>query len=491
MILQFFQMILTLSASRNRLLMLLAVLVTACSSNDTKTVPGEQLPGAGIPAQVEDQVGVYNDSYLRNYMDAVGRRLVAGAAPTPYQFSFQIVDQAGPNVVATPDGAVYVSRGLLALINSEAELAGILAHEISHVLLGHRAGLLPGDAASERLVLPDSAISAMFNRDVTRIINTSVAAAGTLAAGSFTQAQEAEADAAGLRLAARAGYDPLALGSALSTLQGVLDAPDTPVTIGGFFDRHPSAPDRLSMIAGAGAVLEWQPSRPFASDKAAVYKRLDGMDWGPGNPQQGVFYGQQFLQPDMDFSVTFPDGWRTVNTPRFVGAFETSRRAAMLLTSPGPLAPPERYAQAFAADLKKATGRVPDEIRPVDLGEWPAWLLHIRDGSGSATANYYYVWVRSDRTMFQILAAGLDEHDQLMREAALSLGQITAEERSELQSQRISAVRAQAGETLADLGLRTGNSWDPSFTSIINGLPVGARFVGDEPVKILRSETYR
>ena len=139
-------------------------------------------------------------------------------AQRPYYFKFRVIDQAEPNAFATPGGYIFISRGLLALVNSEDELAGILAHEISHVTLRHHARQAQRGVLPSVLQMPGRAIGAVVGEDVGEVINAPLAAAGTAYLSSYSRAQEQEADRAGLQLAARAGYDPAALARALDNL---------------------------------------------------------------------------------------------------------------------------------------------------------------------------------------------------------------------------------------------------------------------------------
>ncbi|MDJ0928545.1 MAG: M48 family metalloprotease [Gammaproteobacteria bacterium] len=475
---------------RGFLILAATAALTACGGTGLTTVEDENQAGQQVARQVADQIGLYSDSYLRNYVDAVGRRLVAELGDTPYQFTFQIVDQPEPNAFATPGGYIYLSRGILALVNNEDELAGILAHEISHVTQRHHARQAQRSVLPGLLTLPGQVVGAVVSEDIGERINAPITQAGKVYLASFSRTQETEADTIGMQLAARAGYDPNALGSSLDNLERTVTVLAGEQRRATFFDTHPTTPDRVANIEKQGRSLQWSPVTPFAADQAAFFKRIDGLYWGPDNPLQGVFQDQKFLQPDMGFTVTFPDGWQTVNTPNFVGAFEPNQQALMVLGGAGQLAPPEAYARAFADEVERETGIVPDEIAPAELGEWPAHFVRIRDTSGEAPASIYYVWIRSDRTMFQIIAAGLDSYTETMRQAALSLRNMTQEERESIMAYRVRIATAEAGESIADLSGRTGNLWNEPLTEATNGRTSGAALEDGELIKILRAERY-
>jgi predicted Zn-dependent protease len=195
-----------MSSSRQLVFLPLFLALTGCAS--TVTIEQEEAAGASLAEQVENQIGLYNDDYLKNYVDAVGRRLVAELGATPYSFRFHVVDQAEPNAFATPGGYIYLSRGIMALVNTEDELAGVLAHEISHVTQRHHAkqasrGVLPG-----LLTVPGRVVGSVVSEDVGKMINAPIEGAGKVYLSSFSRGQESEADQVGMRLAGQAGYDP-------------------------------------------------------------------------------------------------------------------------------------------------------------------------------------------------------------------------------------------------------------------------------------------
>lgn len=464
--------------------------LAACGGTGAITLEDEQQAGADAARQLEEQVGIYPGEFLTNYIDSVGRRLVAALGDTPYYFRFKIVDQAEPNAFATPGGYIYVSRGIMTLINSEDELAGILAHEISHVTLRHHArqaqrGMLPGI-----LTLPGRAVGKVVGEDVGNIINSPLEAVGKTYMASYGRGQEAEADRVGMQLAARAGYDPSALADALTNLERTVSLLTGEQREFSFFDTHPQTPTRVGDIEREAAQIQWQAGKPFAKNQAALFKRLDGLTWGPNNPMQGVFAGQQFMQADMNFSIMFPDGWQTLNTPRFVGAFEPTQKAFVLFGSPERPGPANELAAAFADELRSAAKIEPTEMRSFEIGEWPAYLVRIEDSSGTEPVSIYNVWVNSRRSTFQIVAVGADRYRDALRETALSLREMTVDERRSIVAYRIRIAAAEAGEDMEALSARTDNVFSAAFTAAVNGLPPDVELDAQALIKILSKEAY-
>jgi len=466
------------------------LVLAGCGGTGAITVEDERQAGADAARQLEDQIGIYPGEFLTTYVDSVGRRLVAALDDTPYYFRFKIIDQAEPNAFATPGGYIYVSRGIMALINSEDELAGILAHEISHVTLRHHArqaqrGVLPGI-----LTLPGRAVGKVVGEDVGNMINSPLDAVGKTYMSSYGRGQETEADRVGMHLAARAGYDPAALADALGNLERTVNLLTGEQREFSFFDSHPQTPTRVADIERDAAMIQWQAGKPFAKNQSSLFKRLDGLTWGPNNPQQGVFAGQQFMQADMNFSIMFPEGWQTINTPRFVGAFEPDRKAIVLFGSPERPGPANELGEAFAEELRSEAKIEPTEMRAFEIGEWPAYLVRIEDSTGAEPVSIYNVWVNSDRSTFQIMAVGADRYRDELRKAALSLRDMTADERRSIVTYRIRIATAEAGEDLEVLSTRTANVFTATFTAALNGLPPDIELDAEALIKILSKEPY-
>jgi len=466
------------------------LVLVGCGGTGAITVADEQQAGAEAARELEKQIGVYPGEFLTSYIDSVGRRLVAALGDTPYYFRFKIIDQSEPNAFATPGGYIYVSRGIMALINSEDELAGILAHEISHVTLRHHAQQAQRGVLPDILTLPGRAVGKVVGEDVGNMINSPLEAVGKTYMASYGRGQEAEADRVGMHLAARAGYDPSALADALNNLErtvGLLTGENREFS---FFDSHPQTPTRVADIEREAAQIQWRAGKPFAKNQAAFLKRLNGLTWGPNNPQQGGFVGQQFMQADMNFSITFPDGWQTLNTPAFVGAVEPGQKAIVLFGSPERPGPANELGEAFAAELRSEAKLEPAEIRAFEIGEWPAYLVRIEDSSGAEPVSIYNVWINSNRSTFQILAVGADRYRDALRETAFSLRDMTADERQSIIAYRVRITNAEAGEDLETLSARTENVFSTALTAAINGLPSDVDLETGALIKILSKERY-
>ena len=474
---------------------LCAWLLGGCGGTGGVTVADEQEAGARAAQQVAEQVGIYPGEFVTTYVDSIGRRLVASLGETPYYFKFRVIDQAEPNAFATPGGYIFVSRGLLALVNSEDELAGVLAHEISHVTLRHHARQAQRSVLPSVLSLPGRAIGAVVGEDVGNIINAPISVAGQAYLSSYSREQESEADDAGARLVARAGYDPAALSQILANLEETVmlltaNSQGSRKRQQGFFDSHPTTPTRVADIGRLAASLEWQPTRQIAPDRAAVYKRLDGLTWGQNNPMQGIFRDQQFMQPDMNLSLTFPSGWNTLNTPRYVGAVTPDESALILFGGPDRPGSARELATTFIAEISEAAEIEPWEPIETQIGAWPAWAVKFDDDAGSEPVSIYYVWINAGGNVLQVVAIGPQKHFEAMRETGASLRQLTQEELDSIVAERVRIITALPDESLTQLSARSNNHISIELTAAINGRASDTPLPANASVKIVRTESY-
>ena len=445
--------------------------------------------GVEMSHQVENQIGLYNDAELTQYVSSVGQRLVNSLGETPYTFHFAIVDQFEPNAFASMGGYIYVSRGLLAGMNDEMDLAGVLAHEIGHVTLRHHVRQAGRSMGAGLLTLPGRAVG-VFSEGLGNMINAPIEAAGEVFLASYSRSQETEADDYGLRLAAAAGYDPHGLAHALHSIERTVAQLTGEEHEASFFDSHPTTPTRLADISTQITAIPLAITLPLAS-REQLYKQLDGLWWGQQNPQGGVFSKATYLNADMDFTIAFAPDWKTINTPRFVGASQPDGGAYIALGSTQSELEFEQLGDALTAKMRKQTGLEPSERRSFLIGNWPAQLIRYDDNSGSEKVSLYHLFVDSPHSTFTVMAMGLERYEAQLRETVESLRQLNSSERASIQGQRLRLAQIRPGESISSFNRRVANQWPVDLTAILNGTEAEAQENTSQTLKIMRTEHYR
>lgn len=255
--------------------------------------------------------GAYDDAALATYVDSIGQKLAANAERTDIQYRFTVLNTDDINAFALPGGYIYVTRGLVTLAGSEAELAGVLAHEIGHVTARHSA-----ERYSHGVVTAIGAgiLGAILNDQLaSRLINLGA----DLYLKGYSREQEFEADSLGVRYLARAGYDTAAMAGFLAKLRdwsqlkaamaGNGDDPDGY----DFFATHPRTVDRVEK-ALEEARLQPNPSpRVGTEDYLGL---LDGVIYGE-DPSHGLIRDRAFIHPTLGFRFEVPAGFRLANQP--------------------------------------------------------------------------------------------------------------------------------------------------------------------------------
>lgn len=220
--------------------------------------PQEITLGEGIASNLLGAAPLLDNPEVQMYVNRIGRWLAMQTERPDLPWQFGVLDDSDVNAFAAPGGYVFITKGLLAQMNSEAELAGVLAHEISHVLRKHHLQALKKGAQTE--LLSDLANDAIRNKGGDPRLTKLVSAGTEVYARGLDKNDEFEADRMGVVIAARAGYDPYGLPAVLQTLQAIKPG-DSSFAL--MFKTHPALADRLSLLeqkmSGPFAGLENQP----------------------------------------------------------------------------------------------------------------------------------------------------------------------------------------------------------------------------------------
>lgn len=264
--------------------------------------------GASEHEKIKTRFGLYDDPALVAYVNEIGRKVTANTERPDVKFQFFILDSPIVNAFALPGGFIYVSRGLMALANNEAELAAVLAHEAGHITGRHSAERYSHAVVSS---LGAAVLSAAVDSSG---VSDALGLGSDLYLSSYSRGQESEADTLGLRYMSRSGYDTASMSSFLSALQrnSDFDAKKNDQEQAGFsyFSTHPATSDRVAKTRAQSSVY---PSGGKIN-QSKYFSKIDGMVYGD-NTSQGFVKGQSFFHPELGFTFDFPKGYRLINQP--------------------------------------------------------------------------------------------------------------------------------------------------------------------------------
>lgn len=284
--------------------------------------------GEEYDRQVMQQIGLYEDSALQRFARQIGAKLAANSERPSLPWTFRVADDAAVNAFAIPGGHIYVTRGILAHLNSEAELAGVIGHEIGHVTARHSAHQM----SQQQLAGIGLAVGSIASPAIARYAGLAQQAIGVLFL-KFSRDDETEADQLGVRYMARENYDLNQMPHVFTMLERQGQA------AGGsrlpeWLATHPDPGNRRENIERLIAALP-AGSGGNVVNREAYLRRLDGMIFG-ANPRDGYFRGTHFFHPGMRFQITFPQGWATANGTQAVQALSPQKDAAIeLAVAPG------------------------------------------------------------------------------------------------------------------------------------------------------------
>jgi predicted Zn-dependent protease len=222
--------------------------------------------------------------------------------------------------------------------------------------------------------------------------------------------------------------------------------------------------------------------------------RIDGLVLGT-DPAEGIFEGTRFLHPDMNFQLRFPRGWRMANTHRAVGAVAPRGDATIFVIAERGESDPERAANALIDKHRDEFRIRVTDARPIPVGELEAYRIEVRGYVDGRDLAGQLTFIPYRGLMFRGVGVAplgaAKDYQPMVRSTARSFRPLSDEERRSIQVLRLRKVEARPGETLITLSERTGNVWDPTRTSVLNGIPASAPLEAGMAIKIVVAEEYQ
>lgn len=419
----------------------------------------------------------YADEKLQAYVQQVGERVAKHSHRNQLAYQFTLVDSPEINAFALPGGYIYIHRGLLAYLSSEAELAAVLGHEVGHVTARHSVQQQSQSTAWGLLgqaVAIGTGVGAAA--DVTGVL-------GSAFVRGYGRDMELEADGLGAQYLARSGYDSQAMIEVVKVLKNQEDfARDQAAARGeaqpaggyhGLFDTHPDNDRRLQQVLG--------PARALATSQQEInregfLKRLEGLPFGD-SAETGVRRGQRFYHGDLNFTLAFPQGWSLLNRPDALIGHTADQQAFIAMTledNPQKLSLAELLRQRVGGqrlvagvELQQAGLKGYSAVIPGNAAKRVAVIQH-----GSRV----YLFVAAVRGR-----ASLESQDEQFLSVIKSFRPMTRAEHQEAQPLRLHMVKAKAGQTIEALAKGSKLPGDALKTlRLLNNLyPSGQPRAGD------------
>ena len=433
--------------------------------------------GRSYAQEIAKQYPRYADEKLQAYVQQVGERVARHGHRSHLNYSFTVIDSPDVNAFAIPGGHIYIHRGLMAYLDSEAQLAAVLGHEVGHVTARHS-------------VRQQSQSTAWNILGQAVAIGTGVGAAGDLTnvlggaiVSGYGRDMELEADGFGAQYLARAGYDPQAMIEVVEVLKSQEDfARDearakgqevAPSGYHGLFDTHPDNDTRLRQVVAAATPLAVGQGEV---GRDAYLQQIEGMPFGDST-EAGVRRGQRFYHRDLDFTLGFPQGWELINRSDALIVHSADQQAFMVMSME-----PLQQSQTAQAFVRQRTGgrALAQEQSLRQAG------MDVVTGIVPGNAAKRVAVLMRDRQAFLFIGAvkaggSLEGADPRFMEIVRSFRPLEKSEKSMAEARRLQLVRFKSGQSLEKLSEQMQGEGDRLRRfRLLNGLyPTGQPLPGD------------
>ncbi|MBM3563680.1 MAG: Zn-dependent protease [Alphaproteobacteria bacterium] len=422
--------------------------------------------------------GEYEAPAAERYLDAILAKL-ATVSDTPGQPAYKVTILNTPvvNAFALPSGNLYVTRGLLALAGDASEAAAVMAHEIAHVSLRHSA--LRAEREREAAVISQAA-AVIQNRQK----GDEVRSSQRLSVASFSRQQELDADAAGVRVIARAGFDPYGASRFLTALgrstelRAALYGKKKSLEFD-IMATHPSTPDRISKAVAAAR----QIGAPGigVTDRDGYLEAVKGVAFGD-DPMEGYVRDRKFTHPRLRFTFTAPEGFLLENSNEAIFGVREPDNEALRLDSVR--LPADDNLEAYVGS-GWVDGLLSSTVRTMDINGLHAVVAVARAGEW----NFRLAVIRSGEFLYRLIFAARtlnDDADARFMESIRSFRRLAPDEITDARPLRIAVAVAAPGDTIETMAARMVVPNRPvEYFMLLNGLSAGDALIPGEHYKIV------
>ena len=478
----------------------LAVASTATLSLALAGCMGGNIPSASAPiTQNEAQQGAEAHPQLlqefggamtgthAQYVESVGKNIAvqSGLGNARDSFTVSLLNSSVNNAFAIPGGYVYTTRQLVALMNNEAELAGVLGHEVGHVAARHSQRRQAKAQQNSLLGAAGAILSGILlgNTGLGQQIGQTFLQGSQLLTLKFSRSQELEADELGIRYLNQAGYDPKAMATVLRSLalQNALDARlmgRDNATIPEWASTHPDPASRVQ------TALSKAQGMSGVTNRDTFLTRIDGLLYGD-DPKQGVIEGREFIHPELRFAFTAPQGFYMINGTRAVTVSGQSGKAQFSL---GPYnGNLNTYVQSVFSALSKEQQITPSSIQRTTVNGLPAayGTARVNNGNSQVDVTVFAYEFANDRA-YHFLAITPTGQAATFNSMFSSVRRVTAQQASSVIPRVVDVVSVRSGDTVASLASRmayTDNQVERF--RVLNGLTSNESLTVGQKVKIV------
>ncbi len=433
--------------------------------------------------EVVKTYGLYNNTKMSDYLNKVGQKLISQLDSAKFEYKFYIINQQEPNAFALPGGYIFITTGIIPILESEDELAGIIGHEIIHSNNRHSVRQLRKKILPTILTLPIKIVAATVPG--TGAITAPITTTENLIFASYSKKFENEADEQGITLAAKAGYNPLALAKALNRLMKTTEYITGKKERKSYFADHPYTPKRDKKIKDLSNKIEKQKTNYISSNFLAEF---NGITFGK-NTSRGILVDNKFIHLENNIFIEFPKNWKVSNGDTIITGYSSKKNSAFSLMVKSSTLTAKKAGEKYIKNLSNKQKKLFVKSEPYKVNNTEGFLVSLQETFFSDTTYAYILWINIDNRLVEINAMSNIKNDKALVSITKSVRTLTNEEKSSVKRKYIKVVKANK-ETIEELCKRTNNVIKPELIAILNSRNINDILNKGDEIKIVLEEPY-
>lgn len=437
--------------------------------------------GKASHPEVLAEFGRVDSEALQSYVDGIGQRMAARSHRPDLPWTFTVVDSPVVNAFAVPGGFIYLTRGILAYMNTEAEMAGVLGHEIGHVTARHSVTQL----SRAQLFGLGIGLGSAFSKTLRGLSDLAQIGTGLLFL-KYGRDAERQADQLGVEYMYNLRYDPRQLSQFFEVFQSMQEASGEAVP--NWLSSHPAPPDRIEATSEQARELLAGDSSNLRIGRDELLNHVDGLIFGE-NPREGLVVEDRFLHPDLRFQLNFPTTWQVENTKSAVYFTAPDGSAGIQLTFSKEAVAPEQRARQIAEG--QGIEMVAGSSRNVaGNSSYLAEYRVLQEGGGELGVVAAFIPYRGNLYELAGIAplAAYDSRHSLLLETLLSFRELSDRQYLNVQPDILHLYRVPRAGTLADVAARYPNPRvDLKKLQLLNRISPQTRLQAGQEVKVVEA----
>ncbi len=435
--------------------------------------------GKNTDAEIVSTYGVYDDADLSAYISDLGMRLAKLSHRPNLPYEFKVMDTPVINAFAVPGGYVYITRGILAFLNNEAELAGVMGHEIGHITARHSAK----QYSKAQLTQLGLGLGMMLSESFRKYAGLAQFGVGLLFL-KFSRDNERQSDELGVEYSTKAGYDARQMANFFETLERMQPSGGSS-GLPEWFSTHPNPADRVVKVKQLAR--QWQQKvgkKKFIVARNRYLKKINGLVFGE-DPRQGYTESGIFYHPSLRFQFPVPAEWKLNNTASQVQMMSPDKKAAIIFTLKTNTTP-----GAVATQFAEGSKAVVTTRKNLRVNGLPAvkMVSEIATNEGQLRVMSYFIKKGNDVFVFHGFsdAASFTNYESNFSRTMGQFRKLKDPAKINVKPDRVRIKKAVKGGTLKEVLLAFGVAKDRlEKMALLNGMELTDRIAPNTLIKVV------